>query len=105
MAFLKLKCHKVSLLVCVGSFLLFSFLVFANPSRTLAANSCEFTRAGNFSLVASTCKVTAGTIDGIDAGNLTVGANKTITIESGAQLVISTGYEIQLAQFTHISDK
>ena len=96
MAFSRLRSIRLSGPLVAGSFLLLGFLFFGSVAPVEAANSCSFTRSGNFTLTATECSITSGTIDGIDAGNLIIGPNKTITIETGAKLVINPGSEINL---------
>jgi len=94
----KLKSVRPIIVLLFFSFLVLSPFVikglFTEINFAQAKNTCGFeaTATGNFS-INSSCSIMSG-VDGIDQGNLTVGAGKTITIDSGAQLVMNPKKEI-----------
>ncbi|MFA5754654.1 MAG: hypothetical protein WC905_04925, partial [Patescibacteria group bacterium] len=79
-------------------FLAAGVLAISRRSSVLAANTCGLNTgavSGAFS-ISSSCIISSDA-EGVDGGNLSVLAGKTITIDSDAMLVISPGSEINFA--------
>ncbi|MFA5154975.1 MAG: MopE-related protein [Patescibacteria group bacterium] len=102
MNFKKLKLSKslvfASVFIAVAVAAAFLSLRPVGPPA-LAASDCRLnvTASGNISVSpvsGSNCTITAGTIEGVDSGDLIIPANKTITIGSGAQLVMDPNHPL-----------